>query len=1064
MLRTFGQLSLEGASFQRLKPLLLLAYLAVEGGQDRTTLASLFWPDSEDPLNSLSVTLSRIRQTHRVPVVGNRYAVEVSLETDVQGFLSAAGRGNHKAALDLYQGPFLHGVVLPGVGVGFENWLYDTRESLAAQASRSLLDLAEQKAQAGQHDLAAYYAEAAYNLPAAPPAEAETLHLIHRLLREGGSAVADTVETEARELGISLVSRSAAAPKQTGEPIPNNLTKRQPSFVGREADLDALAAQLADPECRLLTLVGPGGIGKSRLALRLAHGELERRSWEGIYLVPLATLREAELIPLRIAEVLSLSFRGKESPLELVTRFVGEKRLLIVLDNVEHLIEETEILQTLLASCPDLTLLVTSRVRLNLHEEWGVALAGLSYPPPDAPPDDLLTYSAPELFYRRAKQAQGDLTFTAGDASHVAHLCRLVEGSPLALELAAPWLRALSLTDIVRALEQDFGLLVDTRKDKDERHRSMGAVLEHSWGLLSKEEQSALAKLSVFEGGFTREAAADVAVVSLLELTDLIDRSLLRREQEGRYEFHPLTKQFAGQKLGEDERQFAETRSRHLDHFLAFAEAAEPKLTGPEQAAWLNKIEENLENLRAALRLTFEQRLAETSLRLASALGQFWELRGYFEEGREWLSRALSVSADDANLAATRSRMRAIRIVAAIASRQGDYQEALAYLEEGVAVGINLGDHAEVAQCHNVQGSVAFLQADYPAAQNYYRKSLAASRHLGHRLGIARSLYNLGSVAYRLGHSSAAHRHYEESLAISKEIGMQAGVAYALNGLGQLYFEQGDYPKAQIHYRESLAVKRKLGDRQGLANSLNGLGQLFFDKGEYSAAKGYYEESLVIRRELGDPQGVARSLNNLGMIAYEQQDYVTAQNYIEESLLVKRKLNDRDGAADSLINLGNLAYARRDYEAAHRLYVESLALTRKLGNPSRVVSALCSLGRSANVQGHYEDAHRYLSEALGLLDASTQKPQVRCLEELGHLACALRQFKHAVHLWSKASALRAALDMPLPESEQPRHEQSLITVKERLGATAFQTAWEVATSMPLDQIAERAFSRKFVTD
>lgn len=1022
MLRTFGQLSLEGASFQRLKPLLLLAYLAVEGGQDRTTLASLFWPDSEDPLNSLSVTLSRIRQTHRVPIVGNRYTVEVSLETDVQAFLSAAGRGNHKAALDLYQGPFLYGVVLPGVGVNFENWLYDTRESLAAQASQSLLDLAEQKAQAGQYDLAAYYAETAYNLPAAPPAEAETLHLIHRLLREGGSAVANTVETEARELGISLVSRSAATPKQTDEPTPNNLTKRQPSFVGREAELDTLAAQLADPECRLLTLVGPGGIGKSRLALRLAHGELECRSWEGIYLVSLATLQEAELIPLRIAEVLSLSFRGKESPLELVTRFVGEKRLLIVLDNVEHLIEETQILQTLLASCPNLTLLVTSRVRLNLHEEWSVALAGLSYPPPDALLDDLLTYSAPELFYRRAKQVCGTLTFTPEDALHVTHLCRRVEGSPLALELAAPWLRALSMADIVQALEHDLDLLVDTHKDKEERHQSMSAVLEHSWGLLATEEQLALAKLSVFKSGFTREAAVQVADVSLLKLTDLIDRSLLRHEQEGRYGFHPLTQQFAGQKLSEDERRFAEARNRHFNYFLTFAEMAEPELTGSDQVAWLERLDRDRDNFRKALRSVLSGGEAEATLRLTAALRRFWTVRGYFPEGAAWSRKALALIEGKA--------------------------EVSTQLKIKVLGGLGLF-------CH--------FRGEYEDARTHFAAVVTLAKIADHQAGVSAGLSNLGIVAYAQGDYSAARRYYDEALTIERKLGDELGVAGSLQNLGNLARSRNDPGAAAGYFAESLSIKKRLRDRIGAADSLNSLGLTAYEQGDFDTAQKFYKESLRTQRELGNRLGTAYTLHNLDLLSIEREDYLSARDYLIESLQLKEALDNQKDMAAALETLGDVAVHEGDYQTAETLYGRSLEISRDLGAKEGIASSLHRLGKLANVKGRREAASGYLKAALKMFGAlGLSNRALYSLEEFGHLACQLQQFEWAAKLWAKSAALRASAGKPMLPSEQPRYEQNVAVARQGLGAATFRAAWKAGEVMTLDQGVEYALGGQSV--
>ena len=1026
MLYTLGQLALEDPPYQHTKPLLLLSYLTLEGAQERRHLAQLFWPHSETPLNNLSAILFRLKRDIPGAIGADKTSVWSTLTSDAAAFLSAAEQGLDEQALALYGGSFLGSATLSVESPPLEEWLYSTRELLSQRAYVAALRVAEDLAKRGELALAVQQAETALSLRDIVALEPDTLGRTYRLLRLGKSPKANLLRAEAQEFDLDLSPYEPAA-AQTATRVAetqHDLPLNDRSFVGRSLELAQLSAHLAKPECRLLTLLGPGGVGKSRLALELAHQHAHRDPFQdGAVLVALEALTSPELIPTRIADALGLPLTGKDDPLQRVIQRLSDQHLLLILDNFEHLTQGAASVSTLLAHCPALKVVATSRARLNLGDEWTYPVEGLRYPDlREQPGEDVLIYDAPTLFYRRAKRTRLDFELTPDDAPHLQELCRLVSGFPLALELAATWLRALPLSAITQEVKTNLDFLVSLRQDASERHQSMAAVLTQSWGRLAPDERSALAKLSMFEGGFSRDAAVEVAGASLLMLTRLLDKSLLRREVGGRYGFHPLTKQFAAQKLGQDEAMFRQTHERLSDYFLSFAERAEPELTGPEQAGWLERLEEDLDNLRVAMKFFLEREQGEKALRLMGALGNFWQIRGYFTEGRQWLKSALALTENEKiHLDTLKTRAKALRWAGSLAKYQGDYHNAQNYLEEGVAIAKAVGDTAEVAHCYSNLGTLALERGDYPAAHNYYQESLSIRQKLNDQVGIAGSLNNLGLSAYY----------------------------------------QRDYSAAQRYYEESLSILKSAGDLDGAARTLNNLGIAAYRRRDYLAAQHYYEESLAVNQELGDQLGLAYALENLGLLAYEQSHYSVAHDYIEKSLIIERQLGRQWGIASSLENLGNIASQRGDYGIAERFYVESLAIMKRLDNEEGVVEALCSLGKLANLQRKSDDAQKYLEEALKLLDTPILEPRAsRCLEEFGHLAYMLQQCRRAVRLWAGAYALRQAMDDPLPDSERARYEQNLSAVREKLGEATFRAVWDTGERLTLDEVIAYALSEQ----
>ncbi|HZO91340.1 MAG TPA: tetratricopeptide repeat protein [Chthonomonadaceae bacterium] len=686
-----------------------------------------------------------------------------------------------------------------------------------------------------------------------------------------------------------------------------NLPIQSTSFIGREREMAQLKELLAST--RLLTLTGTGGCGKTRLALQVAAEVVEDYP-DGVWLVELAALSDPSLVVQTVAAVLGLREEPGRSLTETLTDYLQSKSLLLLLDNCEHLVEAcARLADTLLRSCPQLKILATSRETLNVASETTYRVPSLLQPDPDALPlaekdmaAVLLDYDAVRLFVERARSHRSDFALTRQNGPAVAQVCHRLDGIPLALELAAARIRVLTAAQIASRLDDRFRLLIGGSRTALPRQQTLRATLDWSYDLLSEQERLLLGRLSVFAGGWTLEAAERVCAGEGIQewevldlLTSLVDKSLAVFEEqedqaEGRYRLLETIRQYGLKRLAEREEE-AQLRVRHRDFFLALAEEAKEKLKGPEQAEWLERLEIEHDNLRAALDYCQEQEEGtEAGLSLAGALQRFWEARGYLSEGRERLVQALERAADS------------------------EPSKARAYALNGAGV-------------------LALRQGDYVAARSFHEQSLALRRELGNKQGIAASLGNLGIVAHIQGDYIAARAFFEESLAIARELGNTQGIANSLIWLGNIAHQQGDYAVARTLYEESLAIARELGDKQSIAFSLVNLGIVARVQGNYTAARTLYEESLGIQRELGDKGGIATSLVNLGPLLCKQGDYLAARRFLAECLTICHQLGEKRTTAYTLQAFAELAHAQHQPERAVRLSGAAQALREAIGAP-----------------------------------------------------------------------------------------------------------------------------------
>lgn len=832
----------------------LLLYLASRSAWvSRSELLYLIWPDllesqARTNLRQMLMYIRRLPYAQGLEVAPTRLRWPV--RTDLAVFKEALAAGEHEEAVRLYEGQLLEGFRCDRAPE-FENWLVAERETVHAAWREVMLAVTDTLVARACYTKAVKLLERQCRYDAF---DEEVLRRYLQSLVQGGhrrrALVAFTAfrKTLQRELGaepepatLELMNRvEAGAPLETavgvvGPPLP--LLPPAGPFVGRARELSELACLLADPECRLLTLVGVGGVGKTRLALELALGQQEAFP-DGVHVAPLAALDSPELMVSTIASALHLTLKRAENPKTQLLRHLGGKRLLLVLDNLEHLLGGVSLLAEMVRVAPGLKLLVTSRERLNLTAEWVFDLEGLDVPSADNAAD-ALRYDAIKLFIQAARRV--DRNFAWREHSHtIVRLCRLVEGLPLALELAAAWVRALPPAGILAEVERNLETLTSLEQDRAERHRSIRTVFEGSWGLLSPREQAALMKLVVFRGGLTVEAAAEVAGVTPPLLLSLVNKSLLRRGRD-RFDQHALIHRYVRERWREDADAFRHLQGRHSLFFLELAERAEAELRGPHQETWLRLLAAEQGNLRAALTFSLEEDGAtDTGLRLAGALWRFWELRGQLREGRHWLEQALLRAGKSSSPARAKALLRLGRLLGMMEASPAGYTAARAVLEEGCSVAQLLGRDELVASAFVNLAILTSAQGEFRASYSLLEKALRHARSAADGLMVATILNNLGSAAFGLGDYASAQTFYGEGLVLQRTEGAPSSVALILNNLGAVALKQRDFSAAQKIFEESLSLLRGLDIPEYLA-------QAFYGVAELAAQQGQLERAVQLR-------------------------------------------------------------------------------------------------------------------------------------------------------------------------------------------------------------------------
>lgn len=722
-----------------------------------------------------------------------------------------------------------------------------------------------------------------------------------------------TPRAPALRLLTSTGSLSPPAVRQPAHHLPAPTTP----LIGRQALVEAVQARLLEEGVRLLTLTGPPGTGKTRLAVEVAWGLVDDFS-HGVCFVDLTSIRDPTHVIAAVAHALDVR-EGDAEPLpERLQAYLASKRLLLVLDNFEQVLDAAPEVAALLAGCPRLTVLATSRAALRLRGEHRVSVPPLTVPQMTASLDVAALVQAPAvaLFVQRAQAVQPEFELLPHNGQAVGEICIRLDGLPLAIELAAARIPVLPPQALRERLKQRLSLLTSGARDAPGRHQTLRAAITWSYELLSPVEQRLFRRLSVFAGGATLAAAAAVLDASehepeLLEgLTGLVDQGLLYQaaqpDGEPRFRMLETLREYAGELLAAHG-EAAATRSRHATYFLALGEQSEVILTGPAAATQLALLDTEHDNLRATLVWSCEfgaraeddsvaatvagsgaAMTAERALRLAAALGRFWWMRGYLSEGRRWLERVLSALPSPGE-----ARAKALCWAGNLATTQGDHAPARVQLEE----------------------------------------SLALFRAQNNPHGIADTMETLGNLALAQGDLALAGARLEESLAIRRALDDREGIAEAFHNLGRVALARGDYRQAVVRLKEGLAIFHALGNQRGVAKTLLDVGEVALAHGDYAEARARLAESLAILRALGDQDGIAKTIHSLGDVALAQGDHAQAQTRLEESLAIFRELGSKGRMGKSIESFAALALAEGESLRAVRLFGAAARLRLTLSTP-----------------------------------------------------------------------------------------------------------------------------------
>lgn len=969
------------AGFVSNKAAALLFFLAATGeSYTREMLAGLLWGESteEKARKNLRDVLFNLR-----PLVGDyleisRQTIKLNLNTyyeiDVVRFteilkelgnlkernLSPASMILLREAVDLYRGDFLDGFHV-SQAPDFEAWVLDERGQLHQTAVQSLHVLTEYLTHQGNTALGIKYAS---RLLALEPWREEThRQLMHLLVWSGQRSAAlaqyETCrrllkenlkvepEPETRQLYESILRGDVILAQSiwsSGNVIPfrtksHNLPAQLTRFVGREADLAEIMARLQDPDCRLVTVVGPGGVGKTRLALEavrmlLPANEAATSFPDGIYLVRLAAVEPIELnrnvaatahfnpIAAAIADALQLTIRDPEAPTSRIQNYLREKEMLLVMDNFEHLAAAVGYLTALLAAAPGLKILVTSRSRLNVRGEQVYLLEGMPFPTEGADVLSWQGYSSVQFFLQTARSVDASFDLSAEEETAVVRICQLVNGLPLGIELAASWVRVLSCTSIVQELEQNLRFLSATMQDVPERHRSLWAVFTYSWNMLSPEEQEALRQLSVFRGGFTREAAEVVVGASLPVLIKLIDHSFVRRvagsRGKQRFEILEVLRLYAATHLQQNPSEGLATYGRHQDYFITFLQQAENRLQGEEQRLALEEIGEEMENVRAAWRWALVQQNGEAIKHGLMSLFDYYDIRSRFQEGQDALQRTAEM----------------------VQASQPDSEERQLLWGRLLAR----------------QGWFTFHIGRYAEAQQLLQQSVELIRPLNSPPDLVFCLNYQGAVYYHLGDNKRAEALCQEALALSQDSDYQVGMGIALNILSQIAFRAGDYETAQAHSEQSLEIVTRLGNPWSRAFSLSNLAQVAFAREAYEQARHLNHTILEIREEMGDVRGIAMCLEMLARTAVVQNQLSDAITLYQRSLYLYREIGNQRGMISTLAGLGRLALQQEAYDRACAHFADALQRAFQLKNVPDLLAIAAGLVAALYRMGQRETA------------------------------------------------------------------------------------------------------------
>lgn len=814
-------------------------------------------------------------------------------------------------------------------------------------------------------------------------------------------------------------------------PVREHLPQQLTAFIGRDEELAEVIELLEKPDCRLLTLVGPGGVGKTRLAIEVAK-KIGEAFKEGVRFVDLQAIGGVEFLPSALVDALELNIAGREELGQQLLTYLSGREILLLLDNLEHLLEGAGFIAELLNAAPQVKILVTSREVLNIQPEWLYAVKGMKYPRQEGTAD-LESFGAVKLFLDRTRRVRREFSLEEEGAG-VIRICSLVEGMPLALELAAAWTKTLNTLVIAQEIQRNITFLTTSMRDIPEKHRSMQAVFDQSWKMLNREERSVFMRLSVFQGGFERQAAEEVAAASLPILSSLVDKSLLRWDAEERYKIHELLRQFAEEKLAQDEDDLRRAWDLHSDYFTALLETSLEGVLGAQQRRVIAELEREFDNIRSAWNWAVERGKIDEIRRSIQTLDAYYQYKSRYTEGVQALRQGIE------------------------ALEKGDQTEAVeATLAELLVdyawLSIRIGDNSAAEQAAEKSHTL------------YAKLSLAPPPGLGTDPRITLAILNVLQGDY-----AEAMKYGVTALEASSRSNNRHNLSFAHYALASANLASGRYEEARDHARQASNQASANGNRWFLAYCLNEWGNASCALKDYEEAKEKYQASCAIRQEFDDPEGIAVALNHLGKVAVYQRDYAEAGEYYRRALARYQDINDRGGLATSIQGLGAVAVLSGDVQSAREHFRDALKIVTEIHHVPLLVTifigiAQWSIASGSDAKGiellavarYHPASHHEIrdlaQDCLNRYKADLSEPAYQAAVERG---------RDVTDLWEIAEDMLTELMIPTIGTAAPAEEQAEDdTIDQQLIEPLTDRELEVlgliASGLTNQQIAEELF-------